>query len=98
MEKTSYPNVSFPCRSERLDSEKLPLFHLRHVASLHYGHTLARVDLVRTDRVARQVPNGLDLVRLAINLHLVPTRKCQSFVVEISSHFALTYLVEWALG
>ena len=39
--------------SECLDGVDLPLLHARRLAPLAYGHGLARMDLVRADRMPR---------------------------------------------
>ena len=57
-------------RAKRLDGVKLALLHLGLGAASHQRHALAGVDAVAPDGVAVEVLDGLDLVRLAVQLHL----------------------------
>mmetsp|Transcript_9075 Transcript_9075/g.23732 ORF Transcript_9075/g.23732 Transcript_9075/m.23732 type:complete len:254 (+) Transcript_9075:323-1084(+) len=64
-------HIALARRPKRLDGEDLTLLHACGFAALDDRDGLARVDLVRSDRVPVQVADRLDWVRLAVDLNLI---------------------------
>mmetsp|Transcript_36851 Transcript_36851/g.83100 ORF Transcript_36851/g.83100 Transcript_36851/m.83100 type:complete len:333 (+) Transcript_36851:849-1847(+) len=85
-------------RAERLDRVELALLHLGRVASLDNGHALARMDLVRVDRVTVEVPDRLHGVDLSVDLNLVGLHDFLDSLADIAQSHVDACLLDAGIG